>query len=242
MKRQRFRTIGVLGGLGPEAGTYLLGRIVRVTAAAKDQDHPPVLLFSLPQVPDRTPAILGHGASPVPAILRGLRTLERAGADFAVIACVSAHYFLPWIASRSPLPLVSLIDETLAAVRKMRPAPRTLGLLATTGTVRSGIIAKPFKAAGLEVLVPSARDQRRVMAAIYGSGGIKGGVTTGPPRETLVDVASELVRRGAEAVVAGCTEVPLVLQAKDLPVPLVDPMTIAARAVVERAGGRLKRR
>ena len=70
MKRRRFGTIGVLGGLGPEAGAYLLGRIVRETAAPKDQDHPPVILYSLPQVPDRTPAILRKGPSPVAAILR----------------------------------------------------------------------------------------------------------------------------------------------------------------------------
>jgi aspartate racemase len=240
MSRRRFRTIGVLGGLGPEAGAYLLGRIVRETAAAKDQDHPPVILYSLPQVPDRTPAILRHGPSPAPAILRGLRTLERAGADFAVIACVSAHYFLPRIAPRSPLPLISLVDETLTALRKMRPVPRKVGLIATTGTVRSGIIARPFTAAGVEVLVPSARDQRRVMAAIYGRTGIKGGVTAGPPREALLDVAAGLVRRGAAAVVAGCTEVPLVLRAPDLPVPLVDPLTVAARAAVRRSGARLR--
>jgi aspartate racemase len=242
MKRRRFGTIGVLGGLGPEAGAYLLGRIVRETAAPKDQDHPPVILYSLPQVPDRTPAILRKGPSPVAAILRGLRTLERAGADFAVIACVSAHCFLPRIAPRSRLPLINLIDETLASLQKMHPAPRTVGLLATTGTVRSGLFARPFEAAGFEVLEPSARDQRRVMAAIYGKSGIKAGITTGPPREALLDVAGELVRRGAEAVLAGCTEVPLVLQAEDLPVPLVDPISVAARAAVKRAGARLKRR
>jgi len=238
--RRKLKTIGVLGGMGPEAGALFVERLVRETAAARDQDHPPIVLVSLPQIPDRTPAILGRGPSPVPAILRGLRVLEEAGADFAVMACVSAHYFLPRIGPRSPLAVLSLIDETVAFVRKMRPALRTVGLLATTGTVKSGLIARPFEAAGREVLVPSEKQQDRVMAAIYGPNGIKAGVTDGPARQILLDAADALIARGARAVLAGCTEVPLVLRAEDLSVPLIDPMTVGARAAVRRSGARLR--
>jgi len=236
---RKLRTIGVLGGMGPEAGAYFLGRIVAACAARHDQDHPPVLLYSLPQVPDRTPAILRDGPSPVPAILRGLRVLEKAGADFAVIPCVSAHFFLPRIAPRSPLPLVSLIEASLAAARKTRPVPRKIGLVATTGTVRSGIVARAFEAAGIEVIVPGARDQRRVMSAIFGKKGIKAGVADGPPREAILAVARELVRLGAGAILAGCTEIPLVLRPGDLRVPLIDPMEAGAREAVRRSGAPL---
>lgn len=241
MSRKKLETIGVLGGMGPEAGGYFFERIIRETAAGRDQDHPPVIVYSLPQVPDRTEAILHGGPSPVPALRRGLDALRRAGADFAVMSCISAHYFYPRIAPRSPLPLLSLIDETVAAVRKMKPVPRMIGLIATTGTVRSGIVAGAFEAAGIEVIVPSARDQSRIMTAIYGKKGIKAGSTEGPPREALLKIAADLVRRGAQAILAGCTEVPLALQAADLPVPLVDPMTIGARAAIRRAGARLRR-
>ena len=236
MSRKRLETIGVLGGMGPEAGGAFFERIVRETAAARDQDHPPVVLYSLPQVPDRTAAILHGGEDPVPALRRGLAALKLAGADFAVISCVSAHYFLPRLVPRSPLPLISLIDETVAAARAMRPVPGTVGLLATDGTVRSGIFAKAFGAAGIAVLTPSSRDQARLTTAIYGKKGIKAGFTRGPAREAVLAVARGLVRRGAAAVVAGCTEVPLVLDAADLAVPLIDPMTAGARAAVRRSG------
>ncbi len=241
MSRKKLKTIGILGGMGPEAGAYLLERIIHETAAERDQDHPPIIVCSLPQVPDRTEAILHGGPSPVPALRRGLRTLERAGADFAVMSCISAHYFYPRIAPRSPIPLLSLIDETVAAVKKMRPAPRTIGLVATSGTVRSGIIARAFEAAGIAVIVPSARDQKRVMAAIYGKSGVKAGFTEGPARKAVLEIAAGLVRRGAQAIMAGCTEVPLVLRAADLSVPLVEPMTIGARAAIRRAGAQLRR-
>jgi aspartate racemase len=241
MSRKKLKTIGVLGGMGPEAGAYFLERIIRETAAARDQEHPPVIVYSLPQIPDRTEAILHGGPSPLPALRRGLRALRRAGADFAVMSCISVHYFYPWVASGSPLPLLSLIDETLAAIKKMKPVPKTIGLVATTGTVRSGIVADPFQAAGIAVIIPSARDQKRVMSAIYGKKGVKAGFSGGPPREILLEIAGGLVRRGAQAILAGCTEVPLVLRASDLPVPLVEPMTIGARAVIRRAGASPKR-
>ena len=241
MSHKKLKTIGILGGMGPEAGSYLFEKIVRVTAAGRDQDHPPVIVFSLPQVPDRTEAILHGGPSPVPALRRGLRALSRAGADFAVLSCISAHYFFPRIVPRSPIPLLSLINETLAAVKRMRPVPRTVGLIATTGTVRSGTVARTFEAAGIEVITPSARDQKKIMTAIYGKKGVKAGFTEGPPRTILLEIAAGLVRRGAQAVLAGCTEVPLVLKPANLSVPLVEPMIIGARAAVRRAGARTKR-
>jgi len=241
MSHKKLKTIGILGGMGPEAGSYLFEKIVRVTASGRDQDHPPVIVFSLPQVPDRTEAILHGGPSPVPALRRGLRTLSKAGADFAVLSCISAHYFTSRIAPRSPIPILSLIDETLAAVKRMRPVPKTVGLIATTGTVRSGTVARTFEAAGIEVITPSARDQKKIMTAIYGKKGVKAGFTEGPPRTILLEIAAGLVRRGAQAVLAGCTEVPLVLKPADLPVPLVEPMIIGARAAVRRAGARTKR-
>ena len=240
MSRKKLKTIGVLGGMGPEATAYFFGELIRATAAESDQDHVPVIVYSLPQIPDRTGAILHGGPSPLPFLRRGLRALERAGADFAVMPCVTAHYFYPQLTARSPLPVLNLLEETLAEAKNLRPAPRTIGLIATTGTVRSGIVAAVFTPAGIEVIVPSARDQKRVMAAIYGKKGIKAGFTEGRPRELILGVARELVRRGAGAVMAGCTEAPLVLRASDLPVPLIEPMAIGARAAVRRAGARLR--
>jgi len=240
VSRKDLKTIGVLGGMGPEAGAYFLEQITRACLAERDQDHPPVVLYSLPQVPDRTEAILRGGPSPVPAIRSGLATLRRAGADFAVISCISAHYFLPRIAPRSPLPVLDLIETTLAAVRALDPRPGTIGLLATTGTVRSGLVSGRFEAAGFRIIVPPGRSQVRVMSAIYGRKGIKAGVTAGPPWEALLDVALELVRAGAGAILAGCTEVPLALRPGDLPVPLLDPMVLGAREAVRRSGARLR--
>jgi len=238
MSPKKLKTIGILGGMGPEATAYFFDLIIKNTRAAKDQDHVPIIVVNLPAIPDRTAAILRGGPSPLPLLVRGIKALHQAGADFAVIPCISAHYFYPALAARSPLPIVNLLDETLREVRGRHPGMKRIGLIATTGTVRSRIFHDALEAAGIEVLVPDGRAQERVMTAIYGKAGVKAGVTAGPPRKAILGVAEDLIRGGARGIVAGCTEVPLVLRDKDLPVPLIEPMRIGALACIRRAGGK----
>jgi aspartate racemase len=240
MSPQKLKTIGILGGMGPEATAYFFSLIVRNTRVSRDQDHIPVVVCSLPQVPDRTEAILHGGPSPLPFFIRGVKTLRAAGADFAVIPCVTAHYFYPALAARSPLPVVNLLEETVREVRGRHPVMKRIGLIATTGTVRSRIFHDAFEAAGIEVLVPDAHAQARVMNAIYGRKGIKAGVTAGAPRKAILGVAADLIRGGAQGIVAGCTEVPLALGNDDLAVPLIEPMRIGVLACIRRAGGKAR--
>lgn len=234
------KTIGILGGMGPEATVHFFGLIIKHTAAGKDQDHIPVLIYNLPQIPERTAAILGRGPSPVPLLRKGVRTLARAGADFIVIPCITAHAFLPDIRRASPVPVLSLLDVTLADAQKRNPGLKRAGLLASTGTVRSGLFAKRFGKSGVEIIMPSEREQSRLMEAVFGRRGIKAGFTEGGPRKIVLDLAGRLVKRGAEAIIAGCTEIPLVLRDEDIPVPLIEPMRIGARASIVKAGYRLK--
>lgn len=230
------KTIGVLGGMGPEATAYFFGQLIRHAEAGKDQEHPPVIICSLPQIPDRTEAILAGGPSPLPLLEEGLRALARAGADFAVMPCVSVHYFFRDVAPRSPVPLIHLLEETVQAVKKLRPPIRKVGVLATTGTVRSRILHDVFGPAGIELVVPDDREQGRVMRAIYGRNGIKAGRTAGASRDILLDAARGLLRRGARAILAGCTEIPLAVGEGDFPVPFIEPLGIGAVTCLRKAG------
>lgn len=239
MSGPKRKTLGILGGMGPEATAYFFELIIRNTRAATDQDHVPVVIWSDPRVPNRTKAILEGGPSPRPFLIAGARALEAAGASFAVIPCVTAHYFLPEVAARVDIPFVSLLDEARRYLATEHPTVRRVGLVATSGTVRSGLVRDVFAKAGLEVLSPAAPDQERIMEAIFGPRGIKAGFRTGSPRRAVLGVARRLARNGAQAIMAGCTEIPLVLGAGDLEVPFVDPMLAGARACVRRAGGPL---
>jgi len=237
----RRKTIGILGGMGPEATAYFFDLIVRNTAAGKDQEHVPVIIRSDPRIPHRTDAILGKGESPVPMLVEGVKALRLAGADFVVMPCVTAHYFLKDVVARENVPFVNLLNEARKHVRAAIPGGRRIGLIATAGTVSTGIVRDAFAGAGIEVIVPGEDEQERVMEAIYGKRGIKAGFTTGQARRLILDVARGLVRRGAEAIMAGCTEVPLVLRQEDLVVPFIEPMRIGALACIKKAGYRIKK-
>ena len=115
------KVIGILGGMGPEATVDCFEKIIKNTPAARDQDHLRVVIDSNPKVPDRTAAIIGNGESPVPVLAAGCRALERAGADFIIIPCVSAHVFLTEIQQQSELPILSIFDAVAEAVIRDYP-------------------------------------------------------------------------------------------------------------------------
>jgi len=227
--------------MGPEATAYFFDLIVRNTEAGRDGEHVPIIIRSDPRVPDRTEAVLHGGPSPVPMLRAGLKALERAGADIIVMPCVTAHYFLKDIAAGMSVSFINLLDEarkyTLAAV----PGIRKIGLIATTGTVRTEIVRDAFARSGIEVIIPGQDEQEKVMEAVYGKRGIKAGFTTEQLRRTIIAIAGDLVRHGAEAIMAGCTEIPLVLRQEDLTVPFIEPLRIGALTCIKKAGYQVRK-
>ena len=228
------KIIGILGGMGPEATAELFMNIIRATPAKKDQDHIRVIIDSNSKIPDRTSAIMGKGPSPLPEIVRTAENLEKAGVDFIIIPCNTAHYFYGELSKSVRVPILNMVELTAEAIHEKFSGIRRVGLIATTGTVKSGIYHRALGKYGFEVLWPPWRLQDRVMEAIYSY------IKTGRISEGKViigSVASELVEGGAEAVICGCTEVSLVLKEGDIPVPVVDPLQILAKTAVTTALG-----
>jgi aspartate racemase len=225
------RTIGILGGMGPEATARLFERIIALTPAKQDQDHLPVLIYNLPQIPDRTAAIQGGGESPIPMASKGLQMLAAAGADFIAIPCNSIHHFFAELQAAVNIPILHLIDEVRRAALERWPNIRRLGLLATDGMVQSGIYQKVFAPANCEILFPDASRQKEVMASIYA---IKAGERRF--REALA-AGRDLLERRAQGIILGCTEFSIVRHflANDLPV--VDSIEVLAQACVDIARG-----
>ncbi len=230
------KVIGILGGMGSEATVSLFRRIVEVTEATRDQDHLRIIIDNNPKIPDRTPAILGCGESPVPMMVSTAQNLEHAGADFIIIPCVSAHHFIGLLQEAISVPILSIIDAVIAELGRDSPTLHKVGLLATTGTIIGGHFQRALEDAGYAVEVPAPHDQEKlVMEAIYGERGIKAGFLTAENKERLIKVSRGLVELGAEGIIAGCTEVPLVLSQGDLSVPFFDSLLILAREAVKEA-------
>lgn len=234
------KTIGILGGMGPEATAYMYSLIIKHTQVEKDQDHIRIFISSNPETPPRTEAILHEGLSPVPYLVEGIQRLKNAGADFVIMPCVTAHYFLPEVFAQIDVPFLSLIDEAFDWAKEKIPTLKKVGLLSSTGTQVSKLFQNKFNEAGIEVMTPEGKDQQKVMETIFGAGGIKAGFTSGSSKENIIRAAEKLIAGGAEAIIAGCTELPLVLKASDISVPLIEPMDILAKKSILEAGYKVR--
>ncbi len=224
--------IGILGGMGPAATADFYAKLVSVTPAETDQEHPRTVMWSDPTVPDRTEALLRQGPDPTPWLVRGGEILRAAGATLIAIPCNTAHAFVPTISEQVGLPVVHMIDEVARHLAAMRPRIRVAGLLATSGTLRAGLYQEWLDRATIALAVPDETTQdTEVMPAIRA---LKAGVRGEAVSQPLARAAHRLIEQGAQAIIAGCTEIPLGLRPGSLPVPLVDPALVLAGAVLER--------
>ncbi len=231
--------IGILGGMGPEATADLFNKIVKNTEAGKDQNHLRILIDSNPKIPERIPAVLGSGESPLPMMIETAQNLERAGADFIVIPCVTAHHFIQQLREGISIPVISIIDEVAKEMERSLPGIKRTGLIATTGTIRTGMFQDRLRDIGVEVLVPQPEDQENlVMSAIFGESGIKAGFISSENRGKILKASKALIENGAQGIIGGCTEVPLVVQQRDMEVPFFDSLNILALAAIRQAKGK----
>jgi len=227
------KVIGVLGGMGPAATADFYQKIIQATPAKSDQEHLQVLIFSNPQIPDRTAAIRGEGPDPLPLLVASAEVLVQGGADLIAIPCVTAHFFYDALQRAVAVPILHLVGETVTALLSRHPGVRRVGLLATTGTLQARLFDGFFEPRGLEILRPDPETQASVvMETLYR---VKAEGPHPALRLRIRAAAEQLHRRGAEVVVAGCTEVPLILQDGDLAIPVLDATLVLAEAAVRAA-------
>lgn len=225
--------IGVLGGMGPLATIDFMRKVLAATPAASDQDHVPLVVSSIPQVPDRTAAFRGDGVSPLAAMVASGQRLARAGAGLVVIPCNTAHLWFAELESALGLPMLHLVDVALEDAVATAGAGASVGLLCTDATLASGLYVnrtlRSARAHGVQWALPTAREMLELV--MPGIQAIKAGALD-RGTELLGAAAQALVRRGAQALVLGCTEVPLVLDAGNSPVPVIDATDALARRAV----------
>ena len=224
-----FRTIGVLGGMGPAATVDFLGKLLAASGATRDQDHPRVLVDCDPTLPDRHAAVRGEGPSPGSRLAAMARGLERAGAEVLCMPCNTAHAFEADVRGATPLPFVSIVAASVGETLRLTPNAKRVGLLAAAGARDAGLYPRAFAEHGVETL---DGDGGRFMACVWR---VKAGDTGAEARAAMRLLAQDLQEAGAEAIVAACTEVPLVLSAADVAVPLIDSSAALARATIAAA-------
>jgi aspartate racemase len=241
--RRRVFKVGVVGGVGPAATVDFMQKLVRSTPATRDQEHIKLLVEQNPQIPDRTENLLGGGPDPTVSLYATCKKLEAGDVDIIAIPCNTAHAFVERIQPYLNVPIVNMLTVSVEYLRTAFPKLREVGLLATTGTIMSGVYRKALEAHGLKQIVPSDGLQARVMNAIYGERGAKAGFMSGECIDDVTAAVDELSERGVEVIVLGCTELPLLLPDGEMHsgsgrvVNLVDPTDILAKRCVAYALG-----
>ena len=229
------KTIGILGGMGPLATADLFQNIVLHTDAKSDQEHPRVCVDSNTNIADRTAALLRGGADPVPEMVASAKRLERIGADFLIMPCNTAHGFYDQIAAAVDIPVLHMIALTCDALKAR--GVQTAGLLATDGTIETGIYQHVFDGSGIALLTPPAGDQAAVMDIIYN--GVKAG-DLAHDASAFRASCEHLLARGAETLILGCTELPPAFELYHLDYPNTDPTLELALAAIRAAGCQVK--
>lgn len=224
-------TMGILGGLGPMSGVYFCELLTEHTKADCDRQHLDFLLSSRATTPDRTDFILGRSSEdPSVVMIEEVNKLIAAGADRIVIPCNTAHYFYERIARASSVPVINIIRQTVDFCQQN--GIRTVGVLATEGTIRSGAYAEECRREGISYLTCSEEEQAIITELIYGQ--IKKGKT--PDVEAFRAVSDALKRRGAEAIILGCTELSLIKRIVGDEPSWIDSLEVLACAAIRLCG------
>jgi aspartate racemase len=216
------KVLGVLGGMGPAATLDFLTKLQALTPAERDQDHIRVIVDINPQVPDRNDPF----AKPGPVLAEMAGALRGAGAEVLAIACNTAHAYADLVSRSSGLPLIDMIGTAAKAARDT--GARRAGVVGTKQAIK--LYREYLAAQGMGLVTLPAEAQEAFMALLYK---IKGGDTGPQVRQGMADLAQILAAEGAEAIIAGCTEVPLVLGQADTRLPLLDAGALLAKRCVD---------
>lgn len=229
------RVLGIIGGMGPLATVKLFEKIVLLTDVKCDQEHLHILVDNNTAIPDRTSYLTGTGEDPRRYLIQSARKLSEMGADYLIMPCNTAHYFYNDIIKEIDIPFLNMIEETAKEVKTRYPEIKKIGLLATDGTCRTGVYENIFEKYGIEVIKPSEEKQKFVMNVIYG---IK--ESREFSIEAFLSTIDELMSKGAEVSILGCTELSVLNTLYKLQGKFVDPMDIIARSAIRFGGKKVK--
>lgn len=233
--------LGILGGVGPLATVDFMNKIIQSTPAKKDQEHIKMVVEQNPQIPDRTANLLHNETDPTITMFSTCKRLEAEGADAIAIPCNTAHAFVSSIQEHLNIPIINMLTTTAEHILEDYGKQTKVGLLATSGTLQSKVYYDVLKAFGFEIITPDEAHQSYVMESIYGEKGVKAGYTTGICKTHILKAADFVSDLGAEVIILGCTELPLLFPAETeivyegRKVPLIDPTLVLAKKIVKMA-------
>jgi aspartate racemase len=226
------KVLGVLGGMGPLASAQFMLRMTLLTPVSRDQDHIPAVLWSDPRVPVRGEVMRPGDADPLPWLLRGIEGLKRAGCGAIVIPCNTAHVWYDQMVQAAGLPIPHIVDAAAVDLGRIGIGPGRIGVMGTPVTLRTKLYQQRLAGLGWDCIEPTDDQMTRLVSPAIAL--VKANQVA-DAYEPLAKVVNDLAARGASAVVLGCTEIPLGIQAgpaSSLNAPVIDTIDALARAAI----------
>jgi aspartate racemase len=232
----KHKTVGVMGGMGPDATVDFMAKVIALTDSGRDQDHVHMIIDNDPTIPNRQTAINSGKDDISPRLAEMALRLESAGADFLVMVCNTAHFFLEVANSSTSIPFISIIDETVNEIERICADARMVGVMATNSCLDTGIYQDAITASGRVALVPDPANLKLLMDLINA---IKAGDKGAEVKMGMESVARALTDAGAEVLIAGCTEIPIVFEGDGFDVPVVASTNVLAQRTVDIVTGQV---
>lgn len=228
------KVAGVMGGMGPDATVDFMAKVIALADSGSDQDHVHMIVDQDPSVPNRQVAIREGSTDVTEALGVMAKKLEDAGANFLVMVCNTAHVFLDDVHAKTSIPFIHLIDESVNEIDRLRPDAKTVGVMATDGCLKTNIYQDAIAASGREALEPEGDELTELMRLITE---VKSGNKGQEVAEAMQALANKLVAKGADVLIAGCTEIPIVFKGENCPVRVVPSTYVLAERTLEFAKG-----
>lgn len=223
----KFKNIGILGGMGPEASANFYYKIIKYCQnkykSVQDIDYPHVVIYSMHLQGFNETGILNQ-KNVLSQLIKGIKILENSGCDFIVIPCNTVHYFIEELSQSVKIPILSIIDETINKIKENK-----VGLIASETTMNLDIYQSKLKENNIDCLTPDKKDYRKITKLILE---VMGGKVN---NKTKDDVLKIIKKMNSESLVLGCTELPIVINQKDTKIKIYDTLQILSEATVDYA-------
>ena len=230
------KIVGILGGMGPEATVDLFDKVLKCDPSETDQDHLRIIVDCNSKIPDRNYAYFGKGEDPTEALVSSAKLLEGDGCGVLIIPCNTAHLWHEKVQAAVKVPVLHIMRASYRHAVKIIPNLKKVGLIGSLAMYSSKIYHKTYEANGVEVISPSEEDCERAMYLIRE---VKKGNVGPEICNEMINIANKLIAEGAQGIIAGCTEVPLVLKDGDISVPVIDSTLALAQEAVDVARGKM---
>lgn len=230
-KLKEYTLIGILGELGAMDVINVVDKIVKNIPASCGQNRIRIIMENIPQISKYSSVLNEKHGNPGVAMLAAAEKLQNSGVDFIIVPGNAEHVFLEKVRRHTKIPILGMIEETVKYIAQIFPDIKKAGLLAGAGTDDSQVYKNALNEKGIELIVPSTESQNLLMNAINGKAGSRNRMS----KTLLLNAARAQADHGAQIIILGCTEIPLVLKNGDMDIPFVDTTEILAKAAIKQA-------